>query len=95
MLSQSGQRKIFAVVILQVFLGLLDLIGIGLVGILGAIAISWVGSHVVIIAHRLSTVREDDLAVYMDKRQKVARGNFNEVRKVVPDFDRQARLMGL
>lgn len=50
---------------------------------------------VVLIAHRLSTVRDADLVLYMDKGKIVARGTFEEVRKVVPDFDRQAKLMGL
>jgi ABC-type multidrug transport system fused ATPase/permease subunit len=50
---------------------------------------------VVIIAHRLSTIREADLVLYMDKGVIVAQGTFEEVRNVVPDFDRQAKLMGL
>ena len=50
---------------------------------------------VVLIAHRLSTVRDADLVLYMDKSEIVARGNFEEVRNAVPDFDRQAKLMGL
>lgn len=50
---------------------------------------------VVMIAHRLSTVRNSDLVVYMDKGRILSRGNFEEVRKSVPDFDRQAQLMGL
>ena len=50
---------------------------------------------VVLIAHRLSTVRDADLILYMDKGQIVARGTFEEVRSAVPDFDRQAKLMGL
>ncbi len=50
---------------------------------------------VVLIAHRLSTVRDADLVLYMDKGEIVARGTFNEVRSAVPDFDRQAKLMGL
>lgn len=50
---------------------------------------------VVMIAHRLSTVRNSDVVVYMDKGRVLAVGTFNEVRLIVPDFDRQARLMGL
>ena len=50
---------------------------------------------VVLIAHRLSTVRDADLVLYMDKGKIVARGTFEEVRNEVPDFDRQAKLMGL
>ena len=50
---------------------------------------------VVLIAHRLSTVRDADLVLYMDNGEIVARGTFEEVRYAVPDFDRQAKLMGL
>jgi len=50
---------------------------------------------VVMIAHRLSTVRNADLVVYLSKGQIIAKGTFNEVRNAVPDFDRQAKLMGL
>ena len=50
---------------------------------------------VVLIAHRLSTVRDADLVFYMEKGQIVAHGSFEEVRGKVPDFDRQAKLMGL
>lgn len=50
---------------------------------------------VVLIAHRLSTVREADIVVYMDEGQILAQGTFDEVRAAVPDFDRQAQLMGL
>lgn len=50
---------------------------------------------VVMIAHRLSTVRNADLVVYMANGIVVSTGTFDEVRKTVPDFDRQARLMGL
>ena len=50
---------------------------------------------VVMIAHRLSTVRNADLVVYMSAGKVVATGSFYEVRSLVPDFDRQAKLMGL
>jgi len=50
---------------------------------------------VVLIAHRLSTVRNADMIVYMDKGRIVKTGSFQEVRDAVTDFDRQARLMGL
>ncbi len=50
---------------------------------------------VVMIAHRLSTVRNSDMVVYLSDGNVMATGNFEEVRRVVPDFDRQARLMGL
>lgn len=50
---------------------------------------------VVLIAHRLSTVRDADVVLYMNEGEIVARGTFEEVRIAVPDFDRQAKLMGL
>lgn len=50
---------------------------------------------VLMIAHRLSTVRNADIVVYMDKGKVLATGAFAEVRASVPDFDRQAKLMGL
>lgn len=50
---------------------------------------------VVMIAHRLSTVRNVDIVVYMSEGKVVAKGTFSEVRNFVPDFDRQAKLMGL
>jgi len=49
----------------------------------------------VIVAHRLSTVRYVDQVVYMSKGKIVAQGTFEEVRKAVPDFDQQAALMGI
>lgn len=50
---------------------------------------------VVIIAHRLSTVRNADRVVYLSKGKVLATGTFDEVRKAVPDFDFQAKIMGL
>jgi ABC-type multidrug transport system fused ATPase/permease subunit len=47
------------------------------------------------IAHRLSTVRNADLLVYLDAGRVVATGSFEDVRKAVPNFERQAKLMGL
>lgn len=49
----------------------------------------------VVIAHRLSTVRNADLVIYMDAGRIRASGTFDEVRDLVPDFDQQAKLMGL
>ena len=50
---------------------------------------------VIMIAHRLSTVRNADQVIYMDKGRIIAQGTFEEVRRAVPDFDAQAKLMGL
>ncbi len=48
-----------------------------------------------VIAHRLSSVRNSDLVVYMSEGKVIATGSFDEVRKSVPDFNIQAKLMGL
>ena len=50
---------------------------------------------VILIAHRLSTVREADQVVYLEEGKIIATGSFEEVRTAVPNFDRQASLMGL
>jgi ABC-type multidrug transport system fused ATPase/permease subunit len=50
---------------------------------------------VIMIAHRLSTVRESDLVVYLEEGKILAAGNFEEVRETVIDFDHQAKIMGL
>ena len=49
----------------------------------------------VIIAHRLSTVRDADIVVYLENGKVISTGTFDEVRAVVPNFDEQAKLMGL
>jgi ABC-type multidrug transport system fused ATPase/permease subunit len=48
-----------------------------------------------VVAHRLSTVRMADRVIYMDGGKIIAEGNFEKVRQSVPNFDKQARLMGL
>jgi len=50
---------------------------------------------VVLIAHRLSTVKNVSRVLYMEEGVACAYGTFQEVRAVVPNFDRQALLMGL
>jgi len=52
-------------------------------------------STILMIAHRLSTVRQADSVIYLSDGKIVAQGTFEEVRKAVPDFDKQAQLMGL
>lgn len=52
-------------------------------------------TSVLMIAHRLSTVREADMVFYLDAGRLIAEGSFEEVRRRVPDFDIQARLLGL
>jgi ABC-type multidrug transport system fused ATPase/permease subunit len=50
---------------------------------------------VITIAHRLSTVQHADKVVYLEGGEVKAEGSFSEVRSLIPDFDSQARLMGL
>jgi ABC-type multidrug transport system fused ATPase/permease subunit len=52
-------------------------------------------SLVIVVAHRLATVRRADLVIYLENGAIKAQGSFDEVRKLVPDFDSQAQLMGL
>ena len=49
----------------------------------------------VLVAHRLSTVRHADLVIYLDSGRILAKGTFEEVRLKVPQFDKQANLLGL
>lgn len=49
----------------------------------------------IVIAHRLATVRHCDQVIYLDKGRITGSGTFTEVRAQVPDFDRQAELLGL
>jgi ATP-binding cassette subfamily C protein len=49
----------------------------------------------IIIAHRLSTVQHCDQVVYLKEGKVLSQGTFDELRDSVPDFDRQANLMGL
>jgi ABC-type multidrug transport system fused ATPase/permease subunit len=50
---------------------------------------------ILIVAHRLSTVRSADKVIYLNGGRIEAVGSFEEVRALVPDFDKQADLMGL
>ena len=47
------------------------------------------------IAHRLATVRTVEKLLFMRDGVVVSAGSFDEVRSAVPDFDRQAALLGL
>lgn len=49
----------------------------------------------ILIAHRLSTVMSADQIVYLEAGRIRAQGTFDQVRLEVPDFDKQAKLMGL
>jgi ABC-type multidrug transport system fused ATPase/permease subunit len=50
---------------------------------------------IVMIAHRLSTVRKADQVYYLSDGKLLASGTFDEVRNAVPNFNEQAILMGL
>ena len=50
---------------------------------------------VITIAHRLSTVRNCDEIVYIEQGKILAKGSFSDVRRLVPNFDKAAILMGL
>lgn len=53
------------------------------------------GVTILMIAHRLSTVRESDVIFYMrDGRIEMA-GTFEEIRTAIPEFAIQAKLMGI
>ena len=49
----------------------------------------------IVIAHRLSTVRGADVVVLLEKGELLASGTFNEVRRKSPKFDKQAKLVNL
>ena len=50
---------------------------------------------VIVIAHRLATVVDLPRIIYLDRGQVLADGTFEQVRSAIPDFDQQARLLGL
>ena len=50
---------------------------------------------VLLIAHRLSTVKIADRIIYMENGKIRSIGNFSELRASIPDFDKQAKLSGL
>lgn len=50
---------------------------------------------IILVAHRLSTVRAADQVIYLDEGVIKATGTFDQIRKAVPDFEQQAQLMGL
>ena len=50
---------------------------------------------VIMIAHRLSSIRFVDQLIYVNEGKILKIGSFDEVRNSVPEFEIQARLMGL
>jgi len=49
----------------------------------------------IVIAHRLSTVKNADVVVLLESGRVVAKGTFDEVRRIAPRFDEQAKLANL
>ena len=49
----------------------------------------------VVIAHRLSTVQKADSVMLLEDGSCLGAGTFNEMRERFPQFDRQAKLLGL
>ena len=49
---------------------------------------------VVMIAHRLSTVKNADTVIYLSNGEVIKTGKFEEVRNSVPEFKLQAKMMG-
>jgi ABC-type bacteriocin/lantibiotic exporter with double-glycine peptidase domain len=49
----------------------------------------------IVIAHRLATVRHCDQVIHAAGGRITGRGSFEEVRLAVPEFDQQAGLLGL
>jgi ABC-type multidrug transport system fused ATPase/permease subunit len=47
----------------------------------------------IVVAHRLSTIKSADLVCYLDHGSIAALGTFEEVREQVPDFNKQINLM--
>jgi ABC-type bacteriocin/lantibiotic exporter with double-glycine peptidase domain len=50
---------------------------------------------IIMIAHRLSSIRKADKVVYIESGRILATGTFEEVRSSVPNFELQALAMGL
>ena len=49
----------------------------------------------ILVAHRLSTVQKADRIIYIEAGSIKAQGTFADLRLAVPNFDKQAKLMGL
>jgi subfamily B ATP-binding cassette protein MsbA len=50
---------------------------------------------IVMIAHRLSTIRSCDVIFHLSEGELTGSGNFEDLKALVPEFNRQALLMGL
>ncbi len=52
-------------------------------------------STILLVAHRLSTILNADKVVYMEQGRIISAGKFDQVKTAVPNFEKQAGLMGL
>lgn len=50
---------------------------------------------VILIAHRLSSIRSCDQIFYIEDGEIKSSGTFNQLKNLIPDFKKQAELMGL
>ena len=49
----------------------------------------------IVIAHRLSTIKNCDQICFLRDGEILVSGNFEALKKMVPDFAHQAQLLGL
>ena len=49
----------------------------------------------IVIAHRLSTIKNGDQICFLRDGEILVSGNFEALKKMVPDFAHQAQLLGL
>lgn len=50
---------------------------------------------IIMIAHRLSTIRNCDVIFHVSSGEVTGKGTFEELKEILPEFKRQASLMGL
>ena len=50
---------------------------------------------IIMIAHRLSTIKSADLVIYISEGKVAAMGSFDQVRAIVPEFDKQVQNSGI
>ena len=50
---------------------------------------------VIVVAHRLATVRQATKLIYIENGKKLAEGTFDQVRSEIPNFNLQAEILGL
>ena len=53
------------------------------------------GKTILLVAHRLSSVKKSDEIIYMENGSIKAIGSFDYIKRTVPNFDKQAKLLGL